>query len=376
MKNFKNLFCVLLFCCCALVCADEKAEIRKCVEGILRAGCNMDWETVKKFASADYVKIPENNKVLDRKLLENMAIYWKSVKAPDLTFSELVKLNAMLQGRTLTDVQIANYRKLDSTEHGKSLVKKTKEQLENTENNVRQIAAEVMKKVQYGPMYVKDDLAVWFYKSDYVVKLKGVLVLRKENGSWKLYREFSSLDSEKNTDVANVEEVRKFAEDGYKKSSDFSSYTELLTDISRGYIAVMPNANGQVVNYEKSEKMAKFYDIIESENPTMVKAGPLYMEAFGIKLTPEILAKFADQDKNGQGEKFIQQYKNELAKHRKALKNISDNKVKDIFVFEDCALLIDSLVLPITGKIERISLLKKNQGKYFYYRSVSRKSDK
>ena len=67
MKNFKNLFCVLICCCCALVYADDKAEIKKCVEGTLRAGCNMDWETVKKFASADYVKIPENNKVLDRK---------------------------------------------------------------------------------------------------------------------------------------------------------------------------------------------------------------------------------------------------------------------------------------------------------------------
>lgn len=371
----KSLFFAVIFCCVTLVFGGEKAAVKNCVEGALKAGLALDFAGLKQFCSEDYVKIPENKKILDRKLLDSVSVYFEKLKEPNLTFSELVKLNFMLKGQKITEEQLANYRKLDSSERGRAMVQQAQSQLKKLQDNIKNIEKEVLPKIKYGTMYLKDDFAVWFYKLDYFVKFKGVLVLRKENGIWKIFREFTTIDSEKNTDIAVVSEVRKFAEDGYKKSRKFSSYMELIEEYSPDWVAIMPAANGNVMNYQRSEKLAKFYDMIQNGKTTMVQAGPLYMEAFGIKVTPEMLAKFADQDKSAEGQKWIQQYRDVIKKHREELKNISDSTIKHIVVWEDCALLADSFSLPISGKVERISLLKKQQGKYLVYRSVSRKKE-
>jgi hypothetical protein len=358
-----------------MVYGGEEKAVKNCVEGALKAGLALDFAGLKQFCSADYVKIPENKKILDRKLLNLMSVYFEKLKEPDLTFSELVKLNFMLKGQKITEEQMANYRKLDSSERGRAMVQQAKGQLKKLQDNIKNIEKEVLPKVQYGTMYLKDDFAVWFYKLDYFVKFKGVLVLRKENGNWKIYREFTTIDSEKNTDIASEAEVRKFIEAIGEKSRNFASYMELISEYSPDWVAMMPPANGNIVNYQKSEKMAKFYDMIQNGNTTMVQAGPLYMEAFGIKVTPEMLAKFADQDKSGDGQKWIQQYRDVIKKHREELKKTFDNTIKHVVVFEDCVLVADSFVLPLTGETERISLLKKHQGKYLVYRSVSRKKE-
>ena len=57
------------------------------------------------------------------------------------------------------------------------------------------------------------------------------------------------------------------------------------------------------------------------------------------------------------------------------MKKMYQYSIQKIFVFEDCALVMDQFYLPNTGSIERISLIKKHQKKYLFYRSVSRKSN-
>ena len=45
----------------------------------------------------------------------------------------------------------------------------------------------------------------------------------------------------------------------------------------------------------------------------------------------------------------------------------------EIKKFVEAALLIDSWDLPNAGRLERVALIKKEQGKYLIYRAVSRK---
>jgi hypothetical protein len=64
-----------------------------------------------------------------------------------------------------------------------------------------------------------------------------------------------------------------------------------------------------------------------------------------------------------------------LEKFRADMKKSYKYSIEKIFVFEDCALVLDQIYLPNNGNTKRISLAKKHQGKYLFYRSVSRKSN-
>ncbi len=375
MFFFKHILSVCLLGCSLLIFAGEKEKVKSCVENSLKAGFNADWKKVKTFCSDDYVKIGENQKVLDRKFLENAVVYIDRINDPNLTFSELVKLNFMIKGQPLDEKQLENYRKLDSTERGKTMVRQAQSQTRTALDDIRKMANKLATKVEYGPMRLKDNLAVWFYKFDYGVKYKGVLLLRKEKGSWKIYREFSSIDKSGKTDVAVESEVRKFALNIQNISRNFSSWKDLMNDSSPECISVMPD--GSRIDYSLAEKKSKFLDMVEKGNPTMVQAGPALMEAFGKKVTAEMLAQFADMDKSGKGKAWLKQYKDSAVKSRENLrKSADDYQIKDIFVFEDCALLIDNITLIRSGRIEKISFIKKYQGKYLIYRSVSRKIKK
>ena len=372
MISIKHLLLLSVICCSAAIFADEKAEIKKIVETGINSAGNMDWERFKQLCSYDYVKVPENRKVFDRKLLDKTAIYFARIQDPGLTFSELAKLNFTFRGQQVSDEQLANYRKLDSTERGKAMVKQAQAQLQTTRNNLKKVINEVQDKYQYGDIFIEDDLAVLFYKLDYIAKIKGVLVLRKENNQWKLYREFSSMDSGKNASVAKQDEVKIFANKMHRSSRNFASFMDLLKGHSTDSVAVF--ADGKIMDYQQAEKFAKFHDMLANGTPTMAESAPLFMEAYGKKVTPEMLAHFADQDKSGKGREWVTQYQTAMQKYRNELKNTPGNYViKHIFVFEDCALLIDSWDLPNAGRMERVALIKKEQGKYLIYRAVSRK---
>ena len=372
MSFIKRFLLLALLGGAAVLWGSEEATVKTVVESAIKAGSMMDFSTAKQYYSHDYVKIAQDKKILDSKLLENTAIYFKRIQDPALTFSELVKLNFMLKGQTLTDAQLANYRRLDSTERGKSLVKQAQSQVKAEQDNLRQIANDVLSQYQYGSVYIGKNLAVLFYKVDFVFKCKGVLVLRKENNLWKIYREFSTLDPEKDFSAATETEVREFVNESHKAARDLTNFTDLQKYYSKESLFVFPD--GKSMDYQQAEKTEKFYSMLQSGTPTMVQAAPLFMEISGQKVTAEMLAHFADQDKSGKGREWIMRYKNIIEKYRSDMKKMYQYSIQKIFVFEDCALVMDQFYLPNTGSVERISLIKKHQKKYLFYRSVSRKS--
>ena len=371
MGFIKQFLLIAVLGCSVLLWSSEEAMVKKVVEAALKAGSMMDFSTAKQYFSHDYVKISQDKKVSDRKLLENAATYFERIKDPALTFSELVKLNFMLKGQTLTDAQLANYRSLDSTERGKAMVRKAQSQVKAQQDNLRQIINDILSKYQYGSVYLEKNLAVLFYKVDFVFKVKGVLVLRKENNQWKIYREFTTLDPGKDFSAAAETEIRICVDESHKSARNLSNFTDFLKYYSKESLSVMPD--GMSMDYQQAEKRAKFYSMLQNGTPTMVQAAPLFMESGGQKVTAEMLAHFADQDKSGKGREWIMQHKNIIEKYRSDMKKMYQYSIEKIFVFEDCALVMDQFYLPNTGSTERISLIKKQQGKYLFYRSVSRK---
>ena len=373
MSFIKRFLLLALFGGAAVLWGSEEATVKTVVESAIKAGSMMDFSTAKQYYSHDYVKIAQDKKILDSKLLENTAIYFKRIQDPALTFSELVKLKFMLKGQTLTDAQLANYRRLDSTERGKAIVKQAQSQVKAQQENLRQIVNDALNKYQYGSGYIGKNLAVLFYKLDFVFKIKGVLVLRKENNQWKIYREFSTLDPEKDFSAATETEVREFVNESHKAARDLTNFTDFQKYYSKESLSVC--SDGQSMDYQQAEKTAKFYSMLQNGTPTMVQAAPLFMEICGQKVTAEMLAHFADQDKSGKGREWIMRYKNIIEKYRSDMKKRYQYSIQKIFVFEDCALVMDQFYLPDAGSVERISLIKKQQKKYHYHRSVSRKSN-
>lgn len=116
--------------------------------------------------------------------------------------------------------------------------------------------------------------------------------------------------------------------------------------------------------------------MLENGTPTAVQAGTLSFESAGVKVTPDMLKKLAGMDKNGQAEKWITQYRNAIDKYREDIKKHYKYSIKKIFIFEDCALMLSDCVMPNSGKHDKISLIKKHQGKYLFCRDVIRKIGK
>ena len=372
MLLMKRLFLLIISVFCFLSFADDRTEIETCLKTAMKAGMSMDWITFKKYCSQDYVKLAQDKKVFDRKMLDRVAFFFERMKSPDLTFSELVKLNFMMKGRNLPESQLANYRKLDSSLRGKAQVLRAKKQIKKAEQDMLELLKEIWPKIEYGPQFIRKDIAVWFYKLDFGSKIKGVLVLRKENNKWKLYREYAISDTDYDKSAAVETEVRKFVEKSNELTRNFVNFVDVLQDCSTEGIFVYPD--GKSMDYQQALKRAKFYDMLQNGDPTMAEAAPLWMESCGITVTSEMLAEFAD-DKNGSGKKWLRQCKENLFKHRSDLKKSGQTAVKHIFLFEDCALVMDNISLPNAGNTKRISLLKKNKGKYLIYRSVSRKNN-
>ena len=365
------LFSVLSFC--FLSFADDKAEIYACINKSIKAGMSLDFKTFKQYCSKDYVKLPEDKKVLDRKVLERTALYFERIKDPKLTFSELVKLNFMLKGQTLPDAQLAMYRKMNSTPRGKMQVLQAKKQIREAEKNIVELCEELLPKIEYGPLFISKDIAVKFYKLEFKkIKSKGVLVLRKEDNQWKLYREFSITDSDYDKSVASDTEIIKFVNKSNKRTRTCNNYVDLMQDYSKETLVYSPD--GKSSDYQQALKKMQFFDLLKNENPTFSEAAALWAEANGMTLTAEMQTRFIE-DKNGEGKKWLKDCKDKMLKHRAEIKKSFKSTIKNIVVFEDCALLIDDFVLPNSGKTERISLIKKNQGKYLILRSASRKID-
>ena len=371
MDFIKQFLLIAILGCCVILRGSEEAAVKTVVEAAVKAGSMMDFNTAKQYYSNDYVKIAQDRKVFDSKLLKNTATYFERIKDPALTFSELVKLNFMLKGQTLTDAQLANYRRLDSTGRSKALVKQAQNQVKAQQDNLRQIVNDVSSKYQYGSVYFEKNLAVLFYKVDFVFKIKGVLVLRKENNQWKIFREFSTLEPEKDFSAATETEVREFVNESHEAARNLTNFVDFQKYYSEESLSVLPD--GKSMDYQQAEKLATFYSMLQNGTPTMAQAAPLFMESCGQKITAEMLTNFADQDKSGKGREWIMRYKNIMEKYLADMKKMYQYSIQKVFVFEDCALVMDQFYLPNTGSVDRISLIKKHQGKYHYHRSVSRK---
>ena len=257
MYSIKHLLLLALFGYATILYAGDESAVRSCVKSAIKGGLALDFTNSKQFYSDDYVKIAQDKKIFDRKLLENAAIYFKRIKDPELTFSELVKLNFMMKGQTLTDAQLANYRRLDSTERGKALVKQAQAQVQATHTNLHQVANEVMNKCQYGPLFVKNDLAVCFYKLDYMVKVKGVLVLHKIADQWKIFRELSILDTEDVSSFAVESEVRNFVNESHDAARNLKNFTDISKYYSTESLAIFPD--GRSMDYQQN--LSIFFDL-------------------------------------------------------------------------------------------------------------------
>ena len=116
--------------------------------------------------------------------------------------------------------------------------------------------------------------------------------------------------------------------------------------------------------------------MLENGTPTAVQAGTLSIESGGVKVTPDMLNYFAEMDRNGQTEKWLTQYRKAIIKYREDIKKHYKDSIKKIFIFEDCALVLSDCVMPNSGKHDKISLIKKYQGKYLLCRDVIRKIGK
>lgn len=358
----------------ALSFADTKAEIKNCINSSMKAALSMNWSEFKKFCSEDYVKIAQDQKVFDNKSVEQTIRYFEGMKNPDLTYSELVKLTCMMKEQTLTEPMLALCRKLDSTERGKQLVRKAKKQLMDSYDNIIQVVNDVMKNVQYGPLFIENDLAVQFYKLDYFVKTKGAIILRKENGKWKLFREFSIVDTGNKSPIPSAAEVEKFIHYYQKISSEFTDFKKIAEFYSPEWVGV--RSDGRKDNYQRVIKKIKLFDLLENGTPTAVQAGTLSFESSGVKVTPDMLKKLAGMDKNGQAEKWITQYRKAIAQYREKIKQNCEYSIKKIFIFEDCALALYDYVVPNAGQLNDITLIKKHQGKYLFCRTTYRKRGK
>ena len=373
MAFIKQFILIAILGCAVVLWGSEAATVKNIVEAAWIAGSTLDCSNAIKFYSGDYVKIGEDKRVFDRKVLENTATYFERIKDPALTFSELVKLNAMLKGESLSEAQLAKYRSLDATERGKAMVRQAQSQVNSERNELRQIVKEVMSKYQYGFPFMEKDLAVLFYKLDHYARLKGVLVLRKENGQWKIYREFVTTDPEKDFDPAKESEVRKFVIGAHEAARDLASCIDFGKYYSKDAAALLPD--GKRMDYRQMEKLAKLFTMLQKGTPSMAETAPLFIEAMGNKVTPQMRAGFTAQDQSGQGREWGANNKKIVEKYRRDLKKSYKYSIQKILVFEDCALLFDQFYLPNAGCIERISLIKKHQGKYFFHRQVSRKSN-
>ena len=373
MNLIKRLLLLSVFSFCFLSFADDKAEIYACINKSIKAGMSLDFKTFKQYCSKDYVKLPEDKKVLDRKVLERTALYFERIKDPKLTFSELVKLNFMLKGQTLPDAQLAMYRKMNSTPRGKMQVLQAQKQIREAEKNIVELCEELLPKIEYGPLFISKDIAVKFYKLEFeTIKSKGALVLRKEDNQWKLYREFSITDSDYDKSVASDTEIIKFVNKSNKRTRTCNNYVDLMQDYSKETLVY--SSDGKSSDYQQAIKKMQFFDLLKNGNPTFSEAATLWAEANGMTVTAEMQARFIE-DKNGEGKKWLKDCKDKMLKHRAEIKKTFKSSIKHIVLFEDCALLIDSFVLPNSGKTERISLIKKNKGKYLILRSASRKID-
>ena len=372
MRIVKQLLLLFILSFSFLSFADDKAQIASCVKAAMKAGMSLDFSTSKKYCSENYVKIAEDKKVFDRKMLERSAVYFERIKDPKLTFSELVKLNFSMRGQTLSEAQLANYRKLDTTPQGQAQVRQAQKQIKQTVQDLTELCQELFPKVEFGPQFIREDIAVWFYKLKCEINIKGVIILRKESGSWKLYREFIILNDGYDKSAAAEAEVRKFAEKSYDLSRNFTNYVDVLQDFSKEGVSVFPD--GKSTDYEQALKRAQFFDLLRKGEPTMAEAAPLWAESCGIKVTAQMKEKYAEKE-TPEWKNWLRKCKEDMLKHRADLKKSLKPSIKHIFLFEDCALLIDHFHLPNAGNTERISLIKKNKGQYLLYRSASRKID-
>ena len=371
------LKCLLLLAalfCGALSFADTQAEIKNCINNSIKAALSMNWNEFKKFCSEDYVKIAQDQKVFDNKVLEQTILYFEGMKNPDLTYSELAKLTSMMKGEPLSESRLAIYRKFDSTERGKQLVRQAQKQTLEAFNDMCQMVNEVMEKTQYGPLFIEDNLAVQFYKLDYFVKTKGAIVLRKENGQWKLFREFSIVDTGNEPHIPSAAEVEKFIHYTFKITSEFTDFKKMAEFYSPEWVGI--RSNGRKDSYQQVIKKIKLFDLLENGTPTAVQAGPLSVESSGAKVTPIMLNYFAEMDRNGQTEKWLTQYRKAIAQYREKIKQNCEYSIKNIFIFEDCALALYDYVVPNAGQIDDITLIKKHQGKYLFCRTTCRKRGK
>ena len=374
MTFLKCLLLLTALFCGALSFADTKAEIKNCIDGSLKAALSVNWREFKKFCSEDYVKIAQDQKVFDNNTIERTALYVEGMKNPDLTYSELVKLTSMMNGQTLSEPMLALYRKFDSTERGKQMVRQAQKKALDSYKDMIQLVNDVMKKVQYGPLFIEKDLAVWFYKLDYTVKTKGAIVLRKEKGKWKLFRDFAIVDTRNEPHIPSAAEVEKFIHYYKKIAYEFTDFKKIAEFYSQEWIGV--RSGKQNLSYRKLVKKIKLYDMLENGTPTAVQAGTLSIESSGAKVTPIMLNYFAEMDRNGQTEKWITQYRKAIIKYREDIKKHYKYSIKKIFIFEDCALVLSDCVMPNSGKHDKISLIKKYQGKYLFCRDVIRKIGK
>ena len=196
----------------------------------------------------------------------------------------------------------------------------------------------------------------------------------KEKGQWKLFREFSIVDTGNAFPIPSAAEVEKFIHYYQKIAYEFTDFKKIAEFYSPEWIGV--RSGKQNLSYRQLVKKIKLYDMLENGTPTAVQAGTLSIESGGVKVTPDMLKKLAGMDKNGQAEKWITQYRKAIDKYREDIKKHYKYSIKKIFIFEDCALMLSDCVMPNSGKHDKISLIKKYQGKYLFCRDVIRKIGK
>lgn len=370
----KKIFClsIFLFLMTLVFSADEAAAVKLCIESSTKAGMTFNFNEMALYCSSDYVKIDNQNKVVTRVILERSARFFQRLSDPGLTFEELITLNAENQGRTLSDADRENAKKVDQSGDGKRIVQQTRAHLQRQIEVLKENIPVILKNTVYSEPVFYKNYAVIFYQGNFGVAYKGVVLLRKEKGSWKIYREMM-LEMTGSQDTASEQEVRDFVMEYTRRTADFSKYPALLeSSCAKTALSVMHD--GAVVTYSQTEKLGRFLSLLIAGTPPLAEVMPLLIEGRGGTVTPEMLKNYQKMDLTGQGREQVLKLRQEVQRQQAKTQHcVKEFRIEHIFFYQDLALVLEHSSLPSAGPIEGVTLIRKEAGKYLYHKSVSRK---
>ena len=269
--------------------------------------------------------------------------------------------------------QLARLRKLDRSEQSGQQLAKFRQAIGSLKDTLGAMTADLLEIVANAPFYVSGDTAITVFRSELAgQRYFGMILMKKENGKWKISREMSVNDSGNDGSKATEAEVRTWAKEIFTASCNTVKATDDLKSYAHDIVTVLPD--GKTFNYHQAEKILKFKELLyRNSEASMVELMPLLIEGYGGTVNSEMVKHYAGLDKSGQGREYIAQMRDKIKKYDEQLKKLQDKfQIKHIFIYGDIVAVVENYQLPADRNVESAVLLKKEQGKYLICRSVAR----